>query len=135
MGRRHKNLFVYKLSEEILLDIYYLTKKYPDNEKTNFISQMRRAATSIVLNIVEGCARKSTKLLSNFFEYAYGSSKELKELINLSNKLDYITIFEYERMNKKIDILSAKLYLFLRSIEKDIGDKFYQSRNRRLNQI
>lgn len=57
----HTNLDVYKYSYSLTLELYRLTKRLPDSEKFNLISQLRRAALSVYLNI----ANKFNSQLTN----------------------------------------------------------------------
>ncbi len=57
----HTKLNVYQFSQELALECYRVTKKFPSDEKFAMISQIRRAAVSVHLNIAEGCSRKSQK--------------------------------------------------------------------------
>ncbi|NQW37380.1 MAG: four helix bundle protein, partial [Flavobacteriales bacterium] len=44
----HKDLDVWQLSMEFVIDIYKLTSDFPKEEKYGLSSQMRRAAVSIL---------------------------------------------------------------------------------------
>jgi len=125
MARLYKNINVWHLGYGFVLKIYKLTEKFPKEEINNLISQMRRAATSIPLNIAEGSTKRSHKEFLNFLSYAYGSAKELEVLLMLSKDLKYITNDEYEKAEKELDSLMAKLFLFISNIEKRINDKKY----------
>ena len=122
MARNYKNLEVWKLSYDLTLDFYKITEKFPEHEMNNIISQIRRASSSVPLNIAEGCSRHSKKAFLQFLMYAYGSARELQVLLMLSKDLKYIELNEYEIMEKKLDRLSGKLFLFLRNVE---DSKFY----------
>ena len=69
-----RELEVWKLSHEMVLDVYRLTSSFPDHEKFWLTGQLCRAACSVPANIVEGNARYSRPscefvvLLSTFFE-------------------------------------------------------------------
>ncbi|TMI93173.1 MAG: four helix bundle protein [Bacteroidetes bacterium] len=40
------------------MECYRLSKSLPDEEKYSMVTQIRRAALSVHLNIAEGCSRK-----------------------------------------------------------------------------
>ncbi len=79
--------------------IYHTTKQYPKDELYGVVSQIRRATLSIILNYIEGYARrkgKNCRVYKNFLEISYGSLKESKYLLFLSYEEKYITKKEYQ---------------------------------------
>ena len=55
----HQRLYIYETSKKFVCQCYKLTKHLPVEEKFGMISQIRRAALSVHLNISEGASRKS----------------------------------------------------------------------------
>jgi len=47
----HKDLDVWQLSMDFVVDIYKITRNFPSDEKFGLISQLRRASVSIPSNI------------------------------------------------------------------------------------
>ena len=66
----YKDLIVWQKSYEFTLEIYKVTKDYPNDEKFGLVSQMRRAASSIPANIAEGNMRKSPNEYKQFLYIA-----------------------------------------------------------------
>ena len=123
MARLYKNMEIFQLSYSLSLDIHRLLDKFPEKEKENIISQMRRAATSIPLNIAEGSVKKSQREFLNFLSYAYGSAKELDVLLSMSKDLNYISKKDYDAIFNKLDKLMAKLFGFMENIESRFENK------------
>jgi len=89
--RDHLNLRAFVLADEIAIEVYRITQKFPKEEMYGLKAQIRRAAISVPSNIVEGCTRKSQKDFYRFLEIAYGSLKELKYQCQLANKLGMVS--------------------------------------------
>ena len=123
MARLYKNMEIFQLSYALALDIHKLLDKFPEEQKENITSQMRRAATSIPLNIAEGSVKKSYREFLNFLSYAYGSAKELDVLLSMSKDLNYITKSQYDSIFNKLDELMAKLFGFMKTIEARFENK------------
>ncbi|MBZ9629084.1 four helix bundle protein [Psychroflexus sp. CAK1W] len=108
--RNFKNYDIWKLSHQLTLDIYSVTKDFPNSEKYQIISQMQRAAYSIPSNISEGCGRKSDKDFNRFLQIALGSAHELEYFVLLSKDLNFINEETYTILDEKINNLKKRIY-------------------------
>ena len=88
--RDHRKLRAFELADEVVVLIYEITKTFPRDEIYVLTSQMRRAAVSVVSNIVEGCARESQAEYVRFLDIAFGSLRELHYQVSLSIRLGYL---------------------------------------------
>ena len=85
----HHKLDIYSLSRELVKYCYVATKKFPADEKFGIVSQTRRTAVSVHLNISEGCSRKSGQERKRFFEVARGSAIEVDTAFQIAVDLEY----------------------------------------------
>lgn len=90
----------------------------PVEERFALASQMRRAAYSISLNIVEGCGRNSDKDFAHFLDIAFGPVQELEYCSLLSFDLNYINEEQYQIVNRKVNDVKAMLINLIKSIRK-----------------
>jgi four helix bundle protein len=89
-GRGHYKLDAWKISRELVRDIYLLTQRFPKDEMFGLTAQMRRAAVSIPSNIAEGAARAGDKEFAQFLNVARGSLSELETQLLIATDLGYI---------------------------------------------
>ena len=61
-----KDLKVWQKAHMLVLEIYKITRNFPNEEKFGLTSQLRRSASSVPANIVEGFKRKSKRDYSHF---------------------------------------------------------------------
>ncbi len=87
--KTYKDLDVWKISCDLVVEVYKLTKKFPAEEKYGLVSQMKRSAISIPSNIAEGFNRRSMADNKNFIKIAFGSGAELETQIYLAAKLNF----------------------------------------------
>jgi len=95
-------LNVYQFSQELALECYRVTKKFPSDERFALMQQIRRAAISVHLNIAEGCSRKSQKERNRYFEIARGSVIEIDSAIGTAFKLEYVRLEELKPLGDTI---------------------------------
>ncbi|MBI5466172.1 MAG: four helix bundle protein [Candidatus Kerfeldbacteria bacterium] len=92
--KSYRELDVWKLSCELVLEIYRLTAKFPTTDQYELTSQMRRAAISIPSNIAEGFSRRSPADNHNFIRIAFGSGAELETQLYLAEQLKFVSADE-----------------------------------------
>ncbi len=88
------------LADQYLKQCYGLSKKLPREELFGITSQLRRAALSVPLNLIEGHARGTAAQRTNFSRISFGSLKETQYLLsfiaseNLINEDELKTVFD-----------------------------------------
>jgi four helix bundle protein len=109
----HTKLDVFKVSKAFVQACYKQTKSFPPEERFGMISQIRRAALSVHLNIAEGSSRKSFKERKRFYEIARGSLIEVDTAFDIAVDLDYKTRKELENlgqlMNRCFQLISRMI--------------------------
>lgn len=73
----------------IVMNVYKLTAKLPDEERFGLSSQMKRCSVSIPSNIAEGSAKRSSKEYIKFLEISLGSAYELETQVLIADQLGY----------------------------------------------
>jgi four helix bundle protein len=115
--RKVEDLDVFKLSHSLAIEILGLTKTFPEEEKFGLISQMRRAAYSIPMNLMEGAHRLSSKEYRQFVGIAKGSAGEMKYQLLLVKDLNYISEEQYSNLTPKYERVSQMLTKLAKSLE------------------
>ena len=115
MIQSFKDLQIYIRSKGLVKEIYKITDRYPEKEKYNVISQLRRSVLSIPLNIAEGYGRQSRNDFKRFLRISLGSSNEVEALLEISKEIGYISDIEYAKMSEENEAIGKMIY---RAIEK-----------------
>ena len=118
--RDYKNLLVWKKSHELTLHVNRtVIPLFPKSEQLELTSQIKRAAYSIPLNIVEGCGRYTEKDFTHFLDNALGSCHEVEYCSFLAYELGYINHTKYEEVNKIANEVKAMLIAFIKTLRKE----------------
>jgi len=102
MKRAHKELDVWKLSMELVVDIFQVVDMFPKKELFGLSMQMKRCAVSIPSNIAEGAGRKTKREFRNYLYIAQGSLNELDTQLEIARKLGYLKEDKYKELQEKI---------------------------------
>lgn len=103
MSRDHRKLKAFDLSDQLTLEVYRITRVFPKEEMFGLTSQVRRSASSVPANIVEGCARKTEAEYSHFLNIAMGSLRETGYHLSLAFRLGYVPQNEADPLNELHD--------------------------------
>lgn len=78
------------LADDLAVAVYEVSKGFPREEIYGITSQIRRAASSVAANIVEGASRESAKDYAHFLQIARGSLAETQYFLHLAKRLGYL---------------------------------------------
>lgn len=102
--RSFTDLNTWQENHQLVLMIYKLLKKYPQEEQFALCNQMRRASISITSNIAEGFGRQTIKEKIQYYYQAQGSLTEIKNQLITSKDLGYINQEEFLKIINQANI-------------------------------
>ena len=118
--KSYRDLDVWRLGLELVLDCYALTGRFPAHERFGLTSQTRRSAVSIPTNVAEGHNRRSPQsnnAYRNHVSIALGSSGELDTQFEVALRLGYLRSEDLRAANDKLDRVGQMLRRLKQSLE------------------
>ena len=112
----YRELRVWQLAVDIVIEIYRVTRAFPADEKFGLIAQLRRAAVAIPSNIAEGRGRLGAAEFRHFVSIARGSVAEVETQLAVAVALGYIGADEITILSAQLDELSKMLFSLYRSL-------------------
>jgi four helix bundle protein len=97
-----QNLRVWSKAHQLTLNLYRLTRNFPNEERYGLTSQIRRAGSSIGANIAEGCGRRGNAELVRFLHIAMGSASEVQYHILLARDLNFLKLDPYAELLSQV---------------------------------
>jgi len=94
---KFEELQVWQNAGKLSLDVYKTLNNCKD---FSFRDQIRRASISVMNNIAEGFERQNNKEFRRFLIIAKGSCGEVRSMVYIALKLDYISEAEFKRFYK-----------------------------------
>jgi four helix bundle protein len=124
VARDHRKLRAFKLADHLVVQVYKATQCLPPSERYGLMSQLRRAAVSIPTNIVEGAVRHSDRHYVRFLEIALGSACEVRYLLALCERLEFLGSHECEQLRARYSEVIENLAALIRRINNDLGQQW-----------
>jgi four helix bundle protein len=107
------DLEVWQKAHAFVLEVYRITRMFPQEERFGLVSQFRRAAVSIPANIAEGFRRYGVADKARFLNIAEGSLEECRYYCILIQDLEYGNT---KRIQDALDVLAAQLATYIRRL-------------------
>jgi len=114
MSFRFEDLQVWQKALELNDNINTLTKSFPKDELYALISQIKRAADSVVLNIAEGSTGQSKAVFKVFLNYALRSAVEVVSCLFIARRRNYLTGTQFRHLYDEYEVL-VKMITSLRN--------------------
>mgnify|MGYP003395928484 CR=1 FL=1 len=106
--------------DELAHNVYRVTKNFPKQELYGLVSQITRAAISVVLNYIEGYARRKPAVRLNFLEISFGSLKETQYLLHFTYIEKFLSEEDYKKLSAIADQVAAMLYTEVDNLSKSL---------------
>jgi len=119
LSRDHRRLKAFQLADSLVLEVYRATEIFPKTEIYGLRAQIRRAAASVPLNIVEGAARKGETEFVHFLRQAFGSLREVGYAMDLSVRLGFLEERRCEQFFEMYNETSRVLSGLIASFERE----------------
>lgn len=118
MAFRFRNFPVYQEVRRFIHDAYLLAQYLPKSEQFELASQLRRAVTSILLNLAEGSMRRSDLEFNRFISMAIGSVAEVVSILDICLDQNYISEETHAKFMVKCESIAKQLYGFSRVLKR-----------------
>ena len=120
MGKHNfKELIVWQKARVLVVEVYKITRNFPEEEKYALTSQIKRSVISIPSNIAEGAGRNTEKDFSHFLDIALGSANELESQIINATDLEFISKNEVVNIYNMIVEVQKLIYSFQKKIKSE----------------
>lgn len=117
MAFRFRNFPLYPELRKFIFDIYKLANELPKQEQFEVASQLRRAASSILLNLAEGSMKKSDAEFNRFIMICVGSLSEIVAILDILLDQKHITSSKHAQFLLKCEDIAKRLYGFSRKLK------------------
>ena len=110
MIQSFRDIKVYQKSYKVMIELYKKVQEFPKEELYGLTSQIKRASTSIPLNIAEGYGkRENVNEFKRFLLMAIGSCDEMKVLLDISRDMGFIEEEFYRIKEQEYDEIGRML--------------------------
>ena len=116
MAFKFESLRIWHLSLELADDVDLLAQTFPKHEMYSLSSQIRRAANSISLNIVEESTGLTNAEFKRFLVIANRSALEVVGCLYLAKRRTYISDEKFNELYSKIETLVKMIQALINSL-------------------
>lgn len=114
----YRDLIVWQKSMNLVILVYNLILKFPEDEKYGLVSQLKRSAIAIPSNIAEGYGRNYRKDYLRFLQIARGSLYENQTQFEIAVNLSFLQPDDLDEIKE----LSVEIEKMLNSLINKLGE-------------
>jgi four helix bundle protein len=111
-----KDLTVYKSADDLAMEIFELSKRFPPEERWALTSQIRRSSRSVCLNLREVWAKRryEAHFISKLTD-CDGENSETDSSLDFAKDCKYITVEQHQKLVKACQEIGKMLGSMLRN--------------------
>lgn len=116
--KRFEDIDAWKKANELNAKIYSVSGKNKFLKDYGLRDQIRRASVSVMSNIAEGFEREGKKEFIQFLSIAKGSVGEVRSLLHVALREQYIEQIEFDEYYNNAEELSRMIFGFMKYLKK-----------------
>lgn len=113
---RFEKLIAWQKAMDYSVKVYEKSRCFPKEELFGLTAQLRRATTSMALNIAEGSACKTKKEFTQFLYIALRSQYEVITILILSRRLEYLNDSNYQELTEDCNEIGRLVQALINSM-------------------
>ena len=114
---RFKDLEVWRVSMDLVVKVYEITREFPKSEQFGLAAQLQRSAVSIPSNIAEGSGRGTRKDFAHFLDQARGSLFEVITQQEICKSLNFGDLDKINAIQMEYEILGMRINALIRTMK------------------
>ena len=107
---------IWRDGNELLMELYTISERFPSEEKFSLISQIRRSGNSVIANIAESHGRFSYKDKIRVLYIARGEIAETRSHLAVAFGRKYIKLEKFFKLNTRYCKLAKEMNLYINSL-------------------
>ena len=116
--KNFKELKVWQKAHAFTLKVYRAARKFPEAERYELASQIRRSAASVAANLAEGCGRSTDADLARFADISLGSASETEYHLILSRDLGYLGARLFTELESDVTEIKRMLTAYIQYLRR-----------------
>ena len=109
-----ENLWIYKLAEDLKVEVHDITKLFPKDEIYRSVDQLRRSSDSVSNNIAESYYKQSVKEKIRFLTIAKGELEETRRNMIRSSRKDFLTKQKADNLFERYTVLLKGINAYIK---------------------
>ncbi len=114
---RFRDLEVWRVSMDLVVKVYEITREFPKSEQFGLASQLQRSAVSIPSNIAEGSGRVTKKDFAHFLDQVRGSLFEVITQLEICRSLNFGDLDKINATQMEYEILGMRTNALIRTMK------------------
>lgn len=112
--RSHRDLDVFNLAYTLAMEVFWVSAKFPKEERFSLTDQVRRSSRSVCSNIVEGFAkRRHEAVFKNSLNDSLGESEETRLWLDFALDCGYISAEQHKKLTTGYGQVSSMLWTLM----------------------
>lgn len=118
MSEKNNDLEIWEQAYSLVLDVYDIINKFPQEEILGLSVQMRKSAIAITSNISEGYSHTRNKEKIRFYSSAQSSIKELQYQLLISRDVKNVSKSDFDKITGQCVKLGKKIGNLINHLKK-----------------